>query len=108
MGGEPLKGHLDMLLLTLVDAGATHGYAIVEQLRRTSDGTFDLPDGTIYPALHRLCDAGFLKGRWSKDGGRRRRLYALTTRGRKELERQRRYWARFERGVDAVLALTLQ
>lgn len=108
MGGEPLKGHLDMLLLTLVGAGATHGYAIVEELRRASKGTFDLPDGTVYPALHRLCDAGLLMSRWSEDGGRRRRLYALTAKGRKELERQREYWTRFERGVRAVLALRPQ
>lgn len=108
MRGEPLKGHLDMLLLTLVDVGAAHGYSIVERLRTITQGTFDLADGTVYPALHRLCDAGLLKARWSEDGGRRRRLYVLTPKGKKELQRQREYWTRFERSVRSVLALKPQ
>jgi DNA-binding PadR family transcriptional regulator len=104
MGGEALKGHLDLLLLTSIDAGARHGYAIVEELRRASFGAFDLPDGTIYPALHRLSEAGLLVSEWSEDG-RRRRLYTLTTKGREELVRQRTSWENFERGVRGVLTL---
>lgn len=105
MGGEALKGHLDLLLLTSIEAGATHGYAIAEKLRQTSEGTFDLPDGTIYPALHRLRDAGLVTSKWSNDGRRRRRIYALTPRGQKSLTEQRANWKRFERGVRSVLAL---
>lgn len=106
MGGEALKGHLDLLLLTSIEAGAAHGYAIADKLRRASDGTFDLPDGTIYPALHRLRDAGLVTSEWSDDERRRRRVYALTPKGRKALTEQRASWARFERGVRSVLALT--
>lgn len=105
MGGEALKGHLDLLLLTSIETGAAHGYAIAEKLRRTSDGTFDLPDGTIYPALHRLRDAGLVTSKWSDDKGRRRRVYALTPKGRNALDEQRASWERFERGVRSVLAL---
>ena len=104
MGGEALKGHLDLLLLTGIEAGARHGYAIAEELRRASFGAFDLPDGTIYPALHRLSDAGLLTSEWSEDG-RRRRLYTLTAQGRRALGRQRVDWENFERGVRGVLAL---
>ena len=106
MGGEALKGHLDLLLLTSIEVGAAHGYAIAEKLRQASGGTFDLPDGTIYPALHRLRDAGLVTSEWSDDGRRRRRIYALTAKGRKALTEQRANWARFERGVRSVLALT--
>jgi PadR family transcriptional regulator PadR len=105
MGGEALKGHLDLLLLTSIEAGAAHGYAIAEKLRQASEGTFDLPDGTIYPALHRLRDARLVTSEWS-DNGRRRRVYALTPKGRKALSEQRANWARFERGVRGVLAMT--
>ena len=106
VGGEALKGHLDLLLLTSIEAGARHGYAIAEELRRASAGTFDLPDGTIYPALHRLSEAGLLTSEWSEGDRRRRRLYSLTAKGFKALERQRISWERFERGVRGVLALT--
>jgi transcriptional regulator len=105
MGGEALKGHLDLLLLTSIEAGAAHGYAIAEKLRQASEGAFDLPDGTIYPALHRLRDAGLVTSEWNDDGRRRRRVYALTAKGRKALTEQRANWARFERGVRGVLAL---
>ena len=105
MAGEALKGHLDLLLLTSIEAGARHGYAIAEELRRASFGAFDLPDGTIYPALHRLNEAGLLTSEWSEDGRRPRRVYTLTAKGRKALERQRMSWERFERGVHGVLAL---
>jgi len=104
MAGEALRGHLDLLLLTSIEAGARHGYAIAEQLQRASFGEFDLPDGTIYPALHRLSDAGLLTSEWSENG-RRRRLYALTAEGSKALARERTSWENFERGVRGVLAL---
>src|SRR5215831_3920064 len=54
MEGEMLKGHLDMIVLAALSAGSAHGYAIIEEIRRRSRGAFDLPEGTIYPALHRL------------------------------------------------------
>lgn len=60
----------------------------------------------MYPALHRLIDAGLLKARWDKTGARRHRVYELTAKGRKELMQRRSEWTRFEQGVRAVLALT--
>jgi len=108
MAGEALKGHLDLLLLALVESGVGHGYAIAQELRRTSGGVFDLPDGTIYPALHRLSDAGLLRARWEHQGSRRRRVYSLTAKGRRRLERERASWKRFEHAVHAVLALPSQ
>jgi PadR family transcriptional regulator, regulatory protein PadR len=58
MNREQLKGHLDLLLMSVLAAGPTHGYAIITALRERSQGTFDLHEGTIYPALYRLEDAG--------------------------------------------------
>ncbi len=74
MNAEKLKGHLDLLLLAAVRAHPAHGYAIAETLRARSAGTFDLPEGTLYPALHRLEKAGSLASRWSEVNGRRRRV----------------------------------
>jgi DNA-binding PadR family transcriptional regulator len=103
MSGEMLKGHLDALLLAAVEARAAHGYAILEALRQRSGGAFDLPEGTVYPALHRLERAGLLESAWSAESGRRRRVYALTPRGRRALVKSRDEWRQFSDGVSAVL-----
>jgi DNA-binding PadR family transcriptional regulator len=103
MNGEWLKGHLDLLLLAVLRAGPAHGYAIIEALRHRSDGAFVLPEGTIYPALHRLERAGLLASHWSEAGGRRRRVYALTEQGVATLAEYQQEWQRFSRGVEAVI-----
>ena len=66
MDRERLKGNLDLLLLSVLSSGPAHGYAIISALRDRSGGTFDLPEGTIYPALHRLEDAGLLVSTWDR------------------------------------------
>ena len=103
MGGDALKGHLDLLLLATLRAGPAHGYAVIQELRRRSDGTFDLPEGTIYPALHRLENEGLITSEWSKESGRRRRMYRLTRSGERALADKQRSWQRFARGVAGAL-----
>jgi PadR family transcriptional regulator, regulatory protein PadR len=102
MNRERLKGHLDLLLLSVLAAGPAHGYAVISALRQRSAGTFDLPEGTVYPALHRLEDTGLLSSRWAAVDGRRRRVYALTSQGATALAAERGEWRRFARGVQAV------
>jgi len=104
MRAEALKGHLDGLLLAVVAEEPAHGYAIVERLRERSGGEFELPEGTVYPALHRLEHAGLLKSYWAAGTTRRRRVYALTAKGRKRLGERRAEWGSFSRAIDAVLA----
>jgi transcriptional regulator len=103
MRPEKLKGHLDLLLLAVVDAGPCHGYAVIQELRTRSAEVFDLPEGTIYPALHRLEKAGLVKSDWTDGDGRRRRVYTLTPAGRSTLEAQRAEWQTFENAVTRVL-----
>jgi PadR family transcriptional regulator, regulatory protein PadR len=103
MKAEVLKGHLDLLLLAAVQDRPAHGYAIAERLRARSHGAFDLPEGTLYPALHRLERAGLLSSRWSEVNGRRRRVYQLTARGHRDLARQGEAWRDFARAVHAVV-----
>jgi PadR family transcriptional regulator, regulatory protein PadR len=100
---EVLKGHVDFLLLATLRDGPLHGYAVVEKLRGTSDGAFDLAEGTVYPALYRLEAAGLLSSKWTTAGGRRRRVYQLTKRGRTELARERKQWKAFSHAVEAVV-----
>jgi transcriptional regulator len=103
MGNEQLKGHLELLLLEVLAVGPVHGYDVITRLRERSDGVFDLPEGTVYPALHRLEKSGWLSSSWSTEGGRRRRLYSLTGEGHAALARQRDGWWRFATGMQAVL-----
>lgn len=104
MRGQALKGHLDLLLLATLSDGAKHGYAVIERLRERSEDAFDLPEGTVYPALHRLEKGGLLSSEWSAVQGRKRRTYQLTDKGRGALSEQRRAWDEFSDAVARVLA----
>ena len=105
MRNEPLKGHLDLLVLACLEAGPRHGYAVIEQLRQRSSGFFDLPEGTVYPVLHRLEEARLLASRWSSSNGRRRRVYRLTRSGSAALARQTNQWNQFAEAVTAVVGV---
>ena len=98
-----MKGHVDLLLLSTLQAGPLHGYGVVEKLRGLSEGAFDLAEGTVYPALYRLEAAGLLSSSWTKARGRRRRVYELTKRGRGELVKGRDEWKAFAHAVEAVV-----
>ena len=104
MTAEELKGHLDALILAVIGGEPKHGYAVIAALRTRTDGRLDLPEGTIYPALHRLEQKGLLSSDWSVGAGRKRRVYRLTNRGERELGVRRERWRDFSRTVEAVLA----
>jgi transcriptional regulator len=104
MKPEVLKGHLDALVLAALEVEPAHGYAIIQRLRRRSDDVFRLPEGTIYPALHRLERDGLVKSRWTRASGRRRRVYRITRSGEEALAVRRLEWRTFSRAVEAVLA----
>lgn len=104
MASAHVKGSLDLLLMGVLRRGPAHGYAIIAGLREGSDGEFDLAEGTIYPALHRLERAGLVVSSVEVAQGRRRRTYALTAGGRKEFAAQRREWQGFVAHMQAALA----
>ncbi|SIM56814.1 PadR family transcriptional regulator [Micromonospora cremea] len=103
VGAQELKGHLDVLLLAALEGGPRHGYAVKEALREGSGGRFDLPTGTIYPALHRLESAGLIAGSWSSVDGRRRRTYQLTPAGVRRLHADRNNWREFATAITTLL-----
>jgi transcriptional regulator len=104
MDAEMLKGHLDAVVLAALEAGPAHGYAIIETIKTRSGDVFDLPEGTVYPALHRLEQAGLLSSTWTTPAsGRRRRVYALTKAGAASLRERRKTWNRFSQAIGAFL-----
>jgi PadR family transcriptional regulator PadR len=103
MRPEQLKGHLDPLLLAVLEDGPAHGYALIESLRHRSGGVFDLGESTVYPALHRLERSGLVKSESVTVSGRPRRVYRLTRSGSRALAEQRGDWHAFSAAIGAVL-----
>jgi PadR family transcriptional regulator, regulatory protein PadR len=102
---KPLQGsQVDGLILAVLADRPCHGYAVIEELRRRSDGVLDFPEGTIYPALYKLEAAGAVASSWTVVDGRRRRVYRLTAAGRRQLARARDEWDTLARAMTGVLA----
>ncbi|MGH9014179.1 MAG: PadR family transcriptional regulator [Acidimicrobiia bacterium] len=100
---DHIRGHLDMLALAVLAEQPAHGYAVLEMLKERSAGVLDLPEGSLYPALHRLEAAGLLASEWDTSTGRKRRVYKVTKRGRSVLSAEQTEWHRFANAVQAVL-----
>ena len=102
--GELLPGTLDMLILKALSRGALHGYAIAQYIQRASDEVLHVEEGALYPALHKLEVRGWLKSEWgTSDNNRRAKFYTLSAVGRRELERETRYWTRVAGAVTKVM-----
>jgi PadR family transcriptional regulator PadR len=100
---ELKKGSTDMLVLSLLEARARHGYEIGKQIELASGGRLSFRIGSLYPVLCRLEDRGLISGRWvERPGERRRRFYKLTPAGRKALARERTLWKQFVVAVNHV------
>jgi transcriptional regulator len=104
MAREAFAGHLDLLLLAAIDRKPNHGYAIIDHVRNASAGAFEYAEGTVYPALRRLEDQGLVRSKWVAVEGRRRRIYELTRRGRRELDEKTETWRRYAASVEAVIS----
>jgi transcriptional regulator len=100
-----LQGTLVLLVLkTLSSQGALHGYALTNHIQRVSNDLLRVEEGSLYPALHRMDDEGWVRAEWgTTDTGRQARFYSITAKGRKELEREQESWERLTEGVRRVL-----
>ena len=104
--GDFLPGTLDMLILTALNRGAQHGYAIAEFIQSASDEVLKVEEGALYPALHRLEVRGWLKSEWGvSDNNRRAKYYRLSALGRRALARETEYWERVASAVTRVIRL---
>ena len=103
MNLSPFRSQLDLLILATLAGQTLHGYAIIERLAGRSDGVFDLPEGTVYPVLHRLEREGLLASEWADHHGRRSRVYRLTEAGASALRDRTAEWRRYRRSVEFIL-----
>jgi transcriptional regulator len=107
MGGKKidlLQGTLDLIVLKMLRAGPANGWQLTQSIQVISEGGFDINYGSIYPALRRLEDQGWVKGRWARtENNRRARFYELTPAGRKQLTVERERWERFVHAFGLIL-----
>ena len=103
-GRDLVKGSIDSLILSLVYQQPMYGYQIIKELEGRSQGYFKFKEGTLYPALHRLEKAGLVIGRWQTlPGGRRRRYYHITEKGRSILVEKRAQWREFFAAMNLII-----
>jgi PadR family transcriptional regulator PadR len=101
---EFLKGTLDMLILKVVVLGPIHGYAISQRIQQISKDVFQVQQGSLYPALHRLEDRGLLRAEWKQsETGREAKYYCVTNKGRRHLESEVRNWEQITGAVSLIL-----
>ena len=104
---DVLKGTLDLMILKALSWGATHGYGVTKWIRQTTDGTLEIDDGALYPALHRLERRGWIVAEWGvSENNRRAKFYQLTVEGRHQLRRELTNWARFSEALSKIVQAT--
>jgi transcriptional regulator len=103
MDSRLLWGAVEMLMLEVISRGPTYGYEITQTVAGHSNGYFELKEGSLYPALHRLENQKLVKTSWREVDGRRRKYYELTAAGHKSLAAKRSEWQAFANGIQGVL-----
>jgi len=102
--GEILQGTLDMLILRTLVLGPAHGHTIAQAIERSSENALEVEQGSLYPALHRLEDRGWVSSEWGvSDNNRKAKFYALTSKGKKELRAAAGRWRRMTRAIGLIL-----
>lgn len=99
-----LQGTLDMLILQVLSSGASHGYQIIQRIQQTSEDMLKVEEGSLYPALYRLEEQGWIASEWgASENNRRAKFYKLTAAGRKQLATETTNWARLCQAIGKVL-----
>ena len=105
LGGEVIKGTLEMIVLEVLQHQPMHGWGITELIERRSGGLLSVNQGSLYPALYRLVARGWVSSEWhNTENNRSARYYSLTRAGRKQLAAERAQWQKLSRGVDLILS----
>ncbi|HEV2418363.1 MAG TPA: PadR family transcriptional regulator [Terriglobia bacterium] len=104
MGYDKLQGTLDLLVLKVLARGPEHGYGITLRVKQISEDALRVEEGSLYPALHRMEQAGWINPEWrASENNRRAKYYRLTPKGKKHLAQEQEQWARVAEGVAKVL-----
>jgi PadR family transcriptional regulator PadR len=99
-----VQGTLDLLILKTVSLEAKHGWAIAKRIQQVSGDVLQVQQGSLYPALHRLEQQGWIRGEWREsEVGRKAKFYSLTRKGRRHLDNERAQWERLSQGINLVL-----
>ncbi len=107
--GEMVQGTLDMLILRTLVMGAAHGHTIAEVIEHTSDNVLEVEQGSLYPALHRLEDRGWLYSYWGlSENNRKAKFYELTALGRKQLVEEAERWRQMVEAIGRVMGESLE
>lgn len=105
--GDKLRGHLETMVLSLLEKGTAHGFEILKRMEESGQGLLQMKEGSLYPALYRLEAAGLILGNWEDESsgrrGPRRRIYRLTPKGKRQLQRGREEWKEFVEVVGKIL-----
>ncbi len=105
--GKPsdlVQGTLDLLILKTVSLEPKHGWAIAKRIQQISNEVLQVQQGSLYPALHRLEQQGWIRAKWSEtEGGRQAKFYSLTPAGRSQLEREKQSWSRLSTAINLVV-----
>jgi len=100
-----LQGTLDMLILRILELQPLHGVAVSDRIEQVTDGVFKVGPGSLFPALHRLAEKGWVEGEWGElESGRRAKFYSLTIAGRAQLAKEKLNWRKVYTAVNQVLA----
>jgi PadR family transcriptional regulator, regulatory protein PadR len=109
VAGEILQGTLDMLILRMLILGPAHGHTIAQGIERTSENALEVEQGSLYPALHRLEDRGYLASDWGvSENNRKAKFYRLTAKGRKELTSATSRWRQMTRAIGLILGESVE
>jgi DNA-binding PadR family transcriptional regulator len=107
IAGNALRGHLETMVLSVLEPGEAHGFEVLKRLEEAGCGALEMKEGSLYPALYRLESAGCLKAKWeagqTKRPGPRRRIYRITGKGRRKLDKGRLEWRRFVNIVGGIV-----
>ena len=104
---DNLQGSLELLVMKILRRGPNHGFAISSYIQQTSDEVLRVEAGSLYPALHRMTEAGWVKSTWGlSDNNRRARFYELTAKGRRKLESEEKRWRAISAAVTKILRTT--
>ncbi len=99
-----LQGTLDLLILRTLALGPLHGVGIADRIEQVTRGVFIAGPGSLFPALHRLAEKGFIEGRWDMENGLRLKVYSLTSARRSQLAREKRNWLTISAAMNRALA----
>ncbi len=106
-GRDLIRGSLDLMVLSVLAEGSQYGYSMQKRIRAASGDRVNLPAGTLYPLLHKLEEDKLIRSRWETEGGRRRKWYDLTAKGRRRLTEQAKEWNSYAECLSRLLAPVL-